>query len=186
MFGLLKVFSLIPTGWLWGAAGALLLSLVTWGGAEHWRANHNAAETQECVNANALDRANQTAVALDAATKYLAHSQALQTQVKEANDELSSLRKAHAARLVRAVAAASRDLADNARMRDELAVFAAGGGAAGGDTAASASARAAALGLLLAEALRLDDETLLAGAEAAGAAEAQGDNVRALLKTWPQ
>ena len=172
--------------WIWGGVGALLLALLSWGGIEHWRANSNAAETRACVNKALLENVRQTSVALDAATKYLTHSQALQTKVKETQDELTTLQKGHAEKLVRAVARATAYGADNARMRDELATYAAGGGAAGGDTAASASQRAAALGLLLAAALELDDAALLVGAETTSAAESQGDNVRALLKAWPQ
>lgn len=172
--------------WIWGAVAALVLALASWGGVEHWRANSNAKETTACINAGILKDAQQTAVALDAAQKYLAHSKALEDKVKEGQNENAELQRVHAERLVRAVATANRALADNGRVRAELAAYAAGGGAAGGDTAAAARERAAALGLLLAEALRLDDEALLAGAEATGAAESQGDNVRALLKVWPQ
>jgi hypothetical protein len=70
-------------------------------------------------------------------------------------------------------------LADAGRLRNDIAAYAAGSGGTAPDTAASASARAAALGGLLAEALRAD-------AECAEGAESASDAVRTLLASWPR
>lgn len=172
--------------WLWPVIGLAALGLSLALGVQTKRLSWAKAETQQVRDAWTLDTAQRTAVALDAATKYLAHSQALQDQVKAEQHAYIELEKHGAERLAKALATSSAALADNARMRGDLAAYAAGGGAAGGDTAAAASQRAAALGLLLAEAFRLDDEALLVAAESAGAAESGGNAVRALLAAWPK
>jgi len=107
--------------------------------------------------------------------------------LKEQQDVYDRQNAANAKALAKSLAATNRSLADNERLRVDIAAFAANGGRPpGDDTVASASARAAALGLLLAEALRLDDETLLASAESSDAAERNGSAVRALLGAWPK
>lgn len=165
----------IPTTWLWPAAGIGALVLVTWGSAEHWRANHNAGETRECKDAATLDRANQTKVALDAATKYRAHEAELATKVKEAQHDYTELQASHA----RTIVAERAALAESGRLRGEIAAYAAGGGGTAGDTCTPERERAIALGQLLAEALRAD-------AESSNDAEANADAVRTILKAWPQ
>jgi hypothetical protein len=109
------------------------------------------------------------------------------TALKEQQDAYDQQNAASAKALAKSMAVANRSIADNARLRVDIAAYAANGGRpAADDTVASASARAGALGVLLAEALRLDDETLLASAESADAAERNGSAVRALLSAWPQ
>lgn len=174
------------SGYLLPAAAVVLAVLLLALGVQTKRVTWAKAETQQVRDAWTLDTAQRTAVALDAATKYLAHSQALQDKVKVEQDAYAELQKTSAQKLAKALATSSANLADNQRVRDELAAYAAGSGAAGGDTVAAASQRAAALGLLLAEALALDDEALQVGAEATGAAESGGNAVRTLLASWPR
>ena len=135
--------------------------------------------------ATKLAAAEATAAALAASEANAAKSSAWSHQLKESQDAYNAAQ----AQLKNVVAAyadrAAASLADNARLRDNIATYARGGGATA-DTASAASERAAALGVLLAEALRLDDEALLAGAESAGAAEANGNAVRTLLAAWPR
>jgi len=175
----------IPTGWLWPAAFSVMGVLTLWGLGEHWRANINAKETQECKDKATLDMANHTKTALEAATKYRAAEAAWKFQLRSAQDEYNEREKQGAKKLAAFAATASAALLANGKLRDDIAAFARGGGPAV-DTAAAASDRAARLGLLLSEALRLEDETLLVAAESAGGAESAGNAVRTLLNSWPK
>lgn len=135
--------------------------------------------------ATRLAAAQETAAALAVSEANAAKSSAWSHQLKESQDAYNAVQT----QLKNVVAAyadrAAASLADNGRLRDNIATYARGSGTAA-DTAAAASERAAALGVLLAEALRLDDQALLAGAESAGAAESNGNAVRALLAAWPR
>lgn len=176
-------------GWLapslWYVVAAAFASALAWGGVMHWQRDTARHETQEVRDAWTLARAQATQAALDAEVKARAKEQADADKLKGVQDAYDALQIDTSKKLAVAAAHSSAALADNGRLRDALATYAAGSGAGAQDTAAAASQRAAALGLFLAEALRLDDETLLAGSECAGAAESAGDAVRAFLKAWP-
>lgn len=166
----------IPGGsTLWLIAGAAFVSVVLWGGVQTKRLGWAKAETQEVRNAWTLEKAQLTATALDAATKYRAHEAELTAKVKGAQDEYNALQGKHA----RAIVAERAALAESGKLRGEIAAYASGGGTAPGDTCTPERDRAIALGQLLAEALRVS-------AEGAAEAEANGDAVRALLSSWPR
>jgi hypothetical protein len=175
--------------WVVGGAG---IAAAGYGGVMHLERDaarkatvEAKAETKKVNDDWTLDKARRTQVALDAEIQQRNKEQGWQAQIKGAQDELDHLKADNAKKLAAFAARASHDLADNTRLRADLAAFAAGGGSGSQDTAASASQRAAALALLLADALRLEDATLLAGAKSTSAAEGNGDAVRALLKAWP-
>lgn len=164
---------------------AVIVALALWGGVQTHRVTLAEAKTVKVQNAWDLDKAQRTQVALAAQTAFRAKEQGWQAQLTKAQGDYDALRTQDAQKLAAYAASSRAALADNGKLRGQLAAFAAGGGAAGQDTVAAASGRAAALGLLLADALRLDDEALLAGSESAGAAESTGNAVRTLLKAWP-
>ncbi len=119
-------------------------------------------------------RADYETKAAGAAEDYRQREAALQARATTAEERYAALQPQHARLLV-----AQRDLlAERGQLRNAIAAYAAGSGGAAPDTAAAASERAAALGGLLAEALRAD-------AESAAAAEGNADAVRAILAAWP-
>lgn len=114
------------------------------------------------------------ATAASATADYRQREETLQHRVNAAEDNYAALQPEHARLLV-----AQRSLlSEHGQLRDAIAAYAARSSSAAPDTAAAASERAAALGVLLAEALRAD-------AESSTAAEANGDAVRTLLAAWP-
>ena len=157
--------------WLrWLPIIALILAL----GVQTKRVEWAKAETVEIQNAWAVDRANAQSAALKATNEYRAKEAEYQSRITGAQDEYNRLQAEHAKTIVAHRAA----LADAGKLRNEIAEFARSGPASG-DTVAAASERAATLGLLLAEALRVS-------AEGAIDAESNGDALRAVLDAWPR
>jgi hypothetical protein len=166
---------MIPTLWIAGGAAVLVASLI--GSCEVQTGRLHTAQkalvTEKTERKAEHDAAE--AAALKASAEYRAREQVLQVRVTTAEGTYAALQTVHA----RAIIASRAMLADNGELRNQITTFAAGGGRAGEDTAATASRRAAALGQLLAEALRADGES-------SNGAESNGDAVRALLAAWPQ
>jgi hypothetical protein len=157
--------------YLWPAVAAAGVSLMLWGSVQTYRVRIAKAETVEVRNAMAVERANATAAALKAQTEYRALEAQMQAIKEQAQHEYDAAQTRNATAL-----AAARAGAD--KLRNQLAAYAAGSGEASSDSVAACGQRAAALGQLLAEALRLD-------AERAADAEDSADAVRALLAAWP-
>ena len=114
-------------------------------------------------------------VAITTAAEYRQREAEQAARTTTAEDKYAALQPIHARLLV-----AQRSLlAERGELRGAIEAYAAGSGRAAPDTAAAASERAAALGLLLSEAL-------LADAESSTAADSSADAVRALLEAWPR
>lgn len=156
-----------------GVAIALAVALLAVGVQTH-RVKIAKSETVQVQTAWQADRAHAQAEALRVTTEYRAKEAADAARLKGVQDGYDALQTVHAS----ALAGQRAVLADNGRLRNAVAAYAAGGGSAAPDTAAAASERAARLGELLAAALQAD-------AEHAAAAESNGDAVRALLAAWP-
>lgn len=158
----------------WPLVAAVFLALAAGASVQTLRLAHAQREVAEVQAAWAGDRAQAAERARAKEAEYRAKEAADEARVKAKEEAYAELQKLHAAALAGQRAA----LADNGELRNALAAYARGGDPAS-DTQAAASDRAAALGELLARALRLD-------AEHAAAAESNGDAVRALLEAWPK
>lgn len=166
--------SLIPTTWLWpiaAAVGAVMFSAL---GVQTIRLDGSERDIAEVKAAWSADTARRTQDALAADEKARVKEAADAAKLREVEDAYTALQTTHAD----ALAAQRTALADNGRLRNAIAAYAAGSGASSPDSAAAASDRAARLGGLLAAALQAD-------AEHASAAESNGDGVRTLLDAWP-
>lgn len=157
--------------WAWVAV-ALLAGGAWWG--HHRQAVGDAAGYRRGHAETEALRADYTAKAASASESYRQREADLQARVNNAEERYAALQPEHARLLVSQRAL----LAEHGRLRDAIAAYAAGSGGTAPDTAAAASERAAALGGLLAEALRAD-------AESAAAAEGNADALRAVLEAWP-
>lgn len=165
---------LVPYRWF--AIGALALVVAGYVGSLNIRISSLRAEIATGVAAFSDYRREQARAAFAASEGNRKREQQLQTQVDGAQHAYADLQAEHA----RAIVAQRRLLADNGKLRNDIEAFArASGSPAGTDTVAAASERAAALGVLLAEALRAD-------AESANAAEGNADAVRTVLNAWPR
>lgn len=174
MIALLSKITGFFSTYLLDLALAVIVALALWGGVQTHRLTAAQAKTVKVQTAWDLDKAQRTQVALAAEIKARAKEQAEAAKLKEVQDAYTTLQTSHAS----ALAAQRTALAVNGRLRTALAAFAAGSGQVGPDSIAASNQRAAALGELLARALRSD-------AEHATAAETNGDAVRALLAAWP-
>ena len=167
------IFAGLPITYRLAGIGAL--ALAAWGVWEwRWSVGFDSGVKDQKAKQSVID-AQQTRLALAESEKVRAQEAGYLKAIEAQRIVYDVLQKKHAAAL-----AGQRDaLADAGELRGAIAAFAANSGGAGEDTAAAASQRAAALGLLLAEALRT-------GAESAAAAESSGDAVRAVLEAWPR
>jgi len=156
-------------------AGGAIVALAAWGIWEwQWSNGFDAGVKDQQAKQSVID-AQQTRLALAESEKVRAQEAGYLKAIEAQRIVYDVLQKKHAAAL-----AGQRDaLADAGELRGAIAAFAANSGDTATDTAAAASQRAATLGLLLAEALRV-------GAESAAGAESSGDAVRALLDSWPR
>ncbi len=155
-------------------AGGAILAMAAWGVWEwRWSAGFGAGVKDQKAKQAVIDAA-QTTKALAQSEKHRATEAGYLQAIEAQRIIYDVLQKKNVAALAGQRAA----LADAGKLRDDIAAFAANSGGPAEDTAAAASQRAAALGLLLAEALRT-------GAESAAAAESSGDAVRAILEAWP-
>lgn len=172
----MSLLSLVPLPYRL-AGGALVFAIAAGAVALQVHRYGSAREDQGYIRGHAeteILRADYTARAASASADYRNREAALQARADTAEDRYAQLQPEHARLLV-----AQRNLlAERGELRNAIASYAIGGSGAATDTAAAASQRAAALGQLLAEALRAD-------AESAADAESSGDAVRALLAAWP-
>lgn len=156
-------------------AGGAILALAAWGAWEwRWSNGFDAGVLDQKAKQSVID-ATQTRLALAESEKVRAKEAGFLQAIEAQRIIYDALQKKNATALAGQRAA----LADAGQLRDDIAAFAANRGGTTEDTAAAASHRAAALGLLLAEALRT-------GAESAAAAESNGDALRAVLEAWPR
>ena len=152
-------------------AAVLLLAVASWGGVQTYRLSVEEKHEAQEQAAFAQERLRATDAALDAQTRYRALEAQMQALKEQAQNDYDAQQTRNASAL-----AAARVGTD--KLRKQLAAYSTGGGATS-DTLAAADQRAAALGELLAAALRAD-------AEHAASAEANGDAVRTLLAAWPR
>lgn len=154
-------------------AAILVLSLSLWG-AINWGQGHKiareAAETALVSLRDAYVRATQ-----DAERQKKEREDAIADAINQARELERQAALANEARLRAAVAAERRDARS---LRDQLAGRLSCPAEAPRDPAAAGDPAAAAIGDVLAEALRVQ-------AEVAGAAERHAGEVRALLDAWP-
>lgn len=144
-------------------AAAVLAFLV----GSHWWAY---GEGKDVVHAEmGRERAAYQTEVIEQARKVRAIEGQLEDQKRKAEDDAQKARALHARTVV-----ALR--ADADQLRGAVAAFAAGGGAE--DSLASCRGRADALGVLVSDGLRVQDQ-LAAGAEACGT------DLRAVLAAWP-
>ena len=172
--------------YLWPVVGAAFVAVTLAAGVQTKRVTWAKAETQQVKDVAMLDRAQRTQVALDATEKVRVLENEYRAKLEEANHALSAENDKNTATRL-ALDRANRALADSDnRLRDALTSYASGSGLTPSVAAASASQRAAALGTILAEAIRLDDEAMQLEAELAEAAESASADVRALMLAWPR
>jgi dienelactone hydrolase len=165
--------ALIPGGAKAAIAAASLVAVVggvLWYGSSRYDAGEQAQQAKQAV----ID-ADRARDALAESEKNRATEAALRGAVERQRIIYDALQQKHTVALAGQRAA----LADAGKLRDDIAAYASGGGGTPDNPGPSASARAAALGVLLADALRT-------GAESAAGAETSGDAVRALLAAWPR
>lgn len=160
----------------WYAIGGVALVVMGYVAMLNVDIAHLRAKLAE-ANATFADyRREQARAAFVASESNRKREGELRAQVETAQHAYADLQAEHA----RAIVAQRRLLADNGKLRNDIDAYArASGSAPGTDTVAAASERAAALGVLLAEALRAD-------AESANAAEENADAVRTILDAWPR
>ena len=179
----MSFFGLLPLRmWLAVAALTALFGAI---GVQTLRLDHAKSALIAERGARATEHAQAEALALKTSETYRAREALLQSKVEDSQHAYDALQVSNAHRLAAALAQSRTAAADNDRLRGQLAAYA-GGGGTDQDTVAAASHRAAALGELLAAALKLEDETLSAGAESTNAAESNADAVRTLLAAWPK
>jgi hypothetical protein len=173
MFALLK---LVPLKfWAMGIAAAAVLAYVGVLKFDLWRTEHALSEVRTQLSDEQAERAIERDKAKDAAIKAGNEYRALEQQwsliQKEAEIERTKQQTANA----RVVADLSRQLVG---VRNELTEYASGRREPSGDSLEACQRRARAIGDVLGEALRLQDEL-------AGDAEAEAANARSLLAAWP-
>ena len=171
------ILSLIPLPYRL-AAGAAALALAA-GGLMFWGSQRESAGydrgTAEVTAKWTAQNLQLTAAAVVVQEKYRATETALREAVERQRIIYDALQQKHSTDLAGQRAA----LADAGRLRIDITAYASGSGRTPDNPGPSDSARAAALGLLLADALR-------ASAESTAGAESAGDAVRALLAAWPR
>lgn len=152
-----------------GLAIALAASLA-WNGLQSTRLSASRRDTAEVKAAWAQDKANALALALKTSEEYRAKEAEDQAKIKQGETDYAALQAKHAA----TVAASQRD---TRILRDQLAAYA-GPSIAASDPCSADRRHAQALGLLLGDGVRLQEQL-------AQGAESSSDAVRTLLATWP-
>lgn len=161
-----------PLGIKLGLIGLLLAGLGMAGAGIWGMAKGKKSERLVWEAIVAKMHANAAEAARDASDRYRTLEESMRLRVQGADRELDKERAKN-----RATLAAARSDADI--MRQQLASYASGGGQAPEPACAADRERAATLGQLLADSVRVQEEL-------AGAAEDHAASVRALLKAWPQ
>jgi hypothetical protein len=151
----------------------ILLALSLYGtGAGLYGYHKGKVKTEAVAAQKALAIASQRETEARVASENYRRLEAdLRDKADTAKRKYDAIQVQHVATL----AAAKRD---TGKLRDQLAAYASGG-AAPGDSCATERSRAEALGVLLANGLRLQDEL-------ANGAETASDSVRALEEAWPK
>lgn len=171
--------------WKWIGVGLVMLGLVGVIGVDRIQIAGLRTVVADGKRAMSDLLREQARAAFVASEGYRKKEAADRQRVEDSENAYRTAQAEWAKRLAREVSQSRAAIADNDGLRADLASFARGRDPAS-DTVAAAGERAAALGLVLAEALRLEDETLLVAAEATGGAESNGDAVRTLLSAWPR
>ena len=118
--------------------------------------------------------ADHNAAAMSASEAYRRLEQEAQAKVKGAQDALDKERAASS----RIAADLRRTRTERDGLRDQISAYAAGGGDASADSVAAARERAATLGSLLDESMRVQEDLAVE-------AESLAASVRALRNAWP-
>jgi len=135
----------------------------------------DVAKVTTQLTAEKASRAIERDKAKDAALAALASYREIESQLQH---QLKEAQRAHTLDIDRNAAVIARLRAERGGLLRDLANFATGGRAASEDTVAAARDRARALGDVLGEALREQEELVLA-------AEDRAADARALLDAWP-
>lgn len=160
----------LPYAWPIGAAAGLALL-----GGLGWQ-TVQASKWERAFLSERLVRTEEHRVAEEAARiaseNYRREEAASRARVKTAEGKYDALQQSHTATL-----AAHR--ASDSQLRNQLAAYASGSREPTDHSCAAERERAEALGLLLADGVRLQNEL-------AGHAESASDSVRALKEAWPR
>lgn len=161
--------------WLIGGAVAIALGAFLTQSVRLHLAQHDFHQAvkalQEVKAEQAIENANALQAAVAAADQYRALESSMQRQKEVAEHARQTEQAANA----RVLAGLSSQLAS---VRSELSAYASGSREPSGDSLETCLRRARALGDVLGEALRVQDEL-------AGDAEAEAANARSLLAAWP-
>lgn len=163
-------------GWLlaraWPLAAALGVSMLGVIGVQAYQIRGLKLEAAVTARNHAQQRAEQESTARVASENFRRTEAELRARVDSAQGNYDALQTKHAGTL-----AAHR--ASDGQLRNQLAAYASGSRDPADHTCAAERERAEALGLLLADGVRLQNEL-------AGHAEAASDSVRALKAAWPK
>lgn len=160
----------LPYAWpIAAAAGLALLGAV---GVQSYQIKSLKLEAAVTARNHAQQRADQESTARIASENFRRTEADLRARVDFAQGKYDALQQSHTATL-----AAHR--ASDSQLRNQLAAYAAGSREPTDHSCAPERERAEALGLLLADGVRLQDQL-------AADAEAASDAVRALIAAWPK
>jgi hypothetical protein len=174
---LLGLFRLLPLKWwLIGGAVAVVVAAFATQTVRIRLWQHDYAEARRELVAEKAERAVERDQAKDAAIAAGDQYRALEASMQRQKEEAEHARQTELAANARVIAGLSAQLGG---VRDELAAYASGSREPSGDSLPSCIRRAEALGAVLAESLRVQEE-LAADAEVANA------DTRALLSAWPR
>lgn len=161
--------------WLIGGAVALVLGAFATQSIRIHLWQHDYAEKARELQSEKADRAIEAKKATDAAIAATSKFRSLEQEYQRTKEEAEHARLADQAANARVIAGLTSQLRG---VRDELAAYASGSREPTGDSLEACQRRARALGDVLGEALRVQDEL-------AGDAETEAANARSVLAAWP-
>ncbi len=156
----------------WPIAAAAGLALLGAVGVQAFQIRGLKLEAATVARNHAQQRADQESTARVASENFRRIEADLRARADLAQGNYDALQQKHAVTL-------SAHRAADGKLRDQLAAYASGGGGAPGDACTAERERAKALGVFLADGVRLQEEL-------AGHAENASDGVRALIEAWPK